>query len=197
MLDKSAIRDESIVDQAMSEEDNRDIAAAKNGDGDAFGRLVRRYQTVIATQMRRFSRDSAICEELVHDVFVEAYISLRGFRGQAPWLHWLRRIAVRVGYRFWTKRKNLREKVSLSDGDWLCLQGRAPPPSDATEAAEQVQAALSRLPPADRLILTLIYLDGCTISEAASRGGWTVAGAKLRAFRARSRLKQVIDRGGS
>ena len=67
----------------------------------AYARLVRRYQSEIADQMWRFSRQVSVAEELVQEVFVEAYFSLAKFRGQSPLLHWLRRIATRVGYRYW------------------------------------------------------------------------------------------------
>ena len=69
-------------------EDARDIALSLSGDGDAYRRLVERYQAEVAAQMRRFSRDPTIRDELTHDVFVEAYTSLRSYRGTAPWLHW-------------------------------------------------------------------------------------------------------------
>ena len=53
--------------------------------------------------MRWFSRQPAVAEEMVQDVFVEAYLSLRGFRGSAPFAHWLQKIATRVGYRYWKR----------------------------------------------------------------------------------------------
>ncbi len=70
--------------------DQRDIAAALNGDSESYRRLVLRYQPEIAQQMLRFSRNAGVREELVHDVFVEAYLSLPGYKGKSPWLHWLR-----------------------------------------------------------------------------------------------------------
>jgi DNA-directed RNA polymerase specialized sigma24 family protein len=91
----------------FAKEDASDIAATLSGDGEAYRRLVLRYQGIISQQMSRFSRDASVREELVHDIFVEAYMSLRSYRGTAPWLHWLRKVAVRVGYRYWRSRKSL------------------------------------------------------------------------------------------
>ena len=54
-------------------EDASDIAATLSGDGEAYRRLVLRYQGIISQQMSRFSRDASVREELVHDIFVEAY----------------------------------------------------------------------------------------------------------------------------
>lgn len=181
----------------LSEADADDVAATLAGDGEAYRRLVQRYQQEIAVQMRRFSRDQVVCEELVHEVFVEAYCSLHCYRGKAPWLHWLRKIAVRLGYRFWTKQKSRRVEVVLADEDWQQLAGTLPAPDEESDAAELVFALLAQLGPSDRLVLTLLYLDGCTMAEAAARGGWTVVGTKVRAFRARNRLKALLERGPS
>jgi len=174
-------------------EDAHNIAAALSGDGEAYRRLVERYQTKIAGQMRRFSRDPTVQTELTQDVFVEAYMSLQSYHGTAPWLHWLRRIAVRVGYRYWSSRQACGRECNLSEDDWRRLQGSFPEPTDATDAADLVFALLAQLTANDRLILTLIYLDGCTIAEAADRAGWTAVGAKVRAFRARNRLRKLIE----
>ncbi len=180
---------------SLDADDCRDIAATLLGDGEAYRRLVERYQHDIARQMSRFSREFAVRDELIHDVFVEAYLSLRNYKSSAPWLHWLRKIAVRVGYRYWTSRKAGDREITLSDEDWQHLRGRSPDAGEAFEAAELVYALLAQLSPSDRLILTLVYLDGCTMAEAAHRAGWTVVGAKLRAFRARNRLAKLIEEG--
>lgn len=173
-----------------------DVAAARRGDGDAYRRLVRQHQGAIAEQMRRFSRDPGVLEELVQDVFVEAYRGLGGYRGSGAWLHWLRKIAVRVGYRYW-KRNRGRPEVTLRDEDWQRLRGELPAPDEAADAAELVHGLLALLGPSDRLILTLLHLEGCSMAEAAARAGWSHVGAKVRAFRARLRLKKLIERGPS
>lgn len=193
MADRREDTGSTLADVAKA--DVSDVAATRAGDGEAYARLVRRYQPEMVVQMRRFSRNPQVCEELVHDVFVEAYLSLHSYRGSAPWLHWLRKIAVRVGYRFWTRREVNRNVVQISDEDWQRLRGEVSAPGSALEAADLVAALFDRLPPADRLILTLLYLDECSLAEAATRAGWTITGAKLRAFRARNKLKALIEQG--
>jgi DNA-directed RNA polymerase specialized sigma24 family protein len=81
-----------------------DVKASVQGDEDAYERLVRRYEKQITGLLWRFTRDPVQCEELVQQVFVEAYFSLKTYRGDAPLLHWLRRIATRTGYRFWREK---------------------------------------------------------------------------------------------
>ena len=94
----------------VSEEDRRDIHQSLVGDEEAYARIIGRYQPKIAAQMWRFSRDIVVVEELVQEAFVEAYLSLGKFKGRAPFLHWLRKIATRVGYRYWRKRSREQDR---------------------------------------------------------------------------------------
>ena len=185
----------SNLAETGSEIDQGDIAASLNGDGEAYARVVRHYQDQVAAQMWRFTRDPAVLEELVQDVFVEAYLSLKGFRGRAPFLHWLRRVATRVGYRYWKSqvRKRDREEVLRETSLNLATvpEGLAP-----FEAAEALYGLLARLPPSDRLVLTLFYFAECDTNEIASRTGWNRTLVKVRLHRARKKLKALLNEAG-
>jgi len=170
--------------------DRPDVLAALGGDGDAFARLVRKYQQPIAAYLWRFTRDRGQWDELVHDVFVEAYFSLRTYRGRAPLLHWLRRIATRVGYRFWKERARNAEFRTV--GDWQPAAPEDRGPDDAEHAAQVVHATLRRLAPRDRLVLTLMYLEECTVADIAELTGWSQTMVKVQAHRARARLKKIL-----
>jgi len=171
--------------------DTTDIRAALRGDDEAFRRLVERYEPKVARLMWRFSRDPAQCEELIQEAFVEAYTSLSTYRGDAPFLHWLRRIGTRVGYRFWTRRDRARAEVPLSEAAPLAGPGD---PVEPAAAADIVEHLLGQLPPDDRLVLTLEYLDGCPIGEIAGQTGWTPAAVKMRSYRAKARLREIAER---
>lgn len=172
--------------------DWKDIACTLDGDGQAFGRIVSRYQDQITAQMWRLSRQKADCEQLVHEVFVEAYMSLRAYKGRAPLLHWLRRIATRVGYRYWKQQARLRRQGSVPIQDWH--RSVEPVNNDSAEAAaEVVHSLLAELPPRDRLVLNLIYLEGCSVAEAAELSGWSQTMVKVQAHRARKKLKKLLD----
>ncbi len=180
--------------QNVSLEDLRDIRAGLGGDGEAFARLVRRYQDEIARYMWKFSRDPQMCEELVQDVFVEAYFSLRSFHGRSPFLHWLRRIATRTGYRFWKAKARSRTVVSATDAcaaeQLSCLPAAQLQPG---EAADLLHGLLERLAPRDRLVLTLMYLEGLPVAKIADLTGWSKTLVKVQAHRARTRLKRWIQ----
>jgi RNA polymerase sigma-70 factor (ECF subfamily) len=185
---------------ALSNDDEQDtpqiqarVKEAQSGSSFAYGLIVERYQQAIGIQMRRFSRDFRTCEELTHDVFVEAYTSLHTYRFKSPFLHWLRRIAVRVGYRYWKNKSRESKVVSISDTQIHEMESHSTDTQNSLEAAETVHRLLSQLPAPDRLVLTVIYLDGCTIKEAAYRCRWTIAGTKLRLFRARRKVINLLD----
>ena len=169
-----------------------DIQASLHGDKAAFERLVLRYQQHIAKLLWRFSRDTAVCERLVQDTFVEAYFSLKSYKAKAPFLHWLKKIATRVGYRFWKEQEKAKLLLSLDDIDIAASDN--PNQIEPEKAGEILHALLARLDSKDWLVLTLIYFEDCTIKEVAQRMGWTSAGTKMRAMRARNKLKKIAEK---
>lgn len=169
------------------------VASAQQGDADAFDQLVDFYQQAISARMWRFTRDHHTHEELVQEVFVSAFRSLDGFRGDAPFEHWLNRIATRTGYRFWRKRDRTARQIPFDPEECARLQDGAEQPASAREAADLLHSVLARLPPRDRLILTLMYWEDCSVAEAATQTGWSQSMVKVQAHRARKKLKQLLE----
>jgi RNA polymerase sigma-70 factor (ECF subfamily) len=178
-------------DMAMDDADLRDVADSRQGDGEAYRRLVRRHQAAIARRMRRFACHAADVEDLVQEVFVQAYFSLGKFSARAPFEHWLNRIATRVGYRAWKRQRSTRPSVTLDD-----RLAPSAPQAQGNEAAEILQQVLWQLSPRDRLVLTLLYLEDRSIAEAAQLVGWSRTMVKVQAFRARARLRKLLERRG-
>lgn len=167
-----------------------DIHQSQNGDGEAYRRLIERHQSYVGKLLWRFTRNPGEHEELVQQTFVEAYLSLSGFRAEAPFAHWLARIATRVGYRYWSRmRKN--QATALSDAAWDHLCRSESDALDTQEAAELVHRLLAQLGPRDRLVLTLRYLDQCDIAQTAYRLGWTQTRVKVHTHRAIAKLKKL------
>ncbi len=177
---------------AGSEDELQDVRASYDGDGEAYARLVTRHQDSIAAYMHRFTRDAAEREELTHETFVEAYFSLRTFRGKSPFTHWLKKIATRVGYRYWKARWKRRQIEPLTPVEMQML-GK-PDQAKISEAAELVYVLLSRLRPRDRLILTLLYLEERSIAEIAELCGSAQTMVKVQAYRARNRLRKLMEK---
>lgn len=178
----------------VSEEDARDIPLAMDGDEAAARRLYERYAPAVTQQMWRFSRDGAVHQELVQDVWVSALLNLATFRGQAPFLHWLRRIATHTGYRYW--KRQARDAERRRDYEMEQRAAPTPEPESPTEAAEQLHHLLAQLPPDQRLVLTLFYFEACGVREIAERTGWSVSKVKICNMRARARLKTLLEEHG-
>jgi RNA polymerase sigma-70 factor (ECF subfamily) len=193
LFQKSDVRD-SMTEPDYSKEQT-DIAASLKGDGEAYRRLVVQYQGLIAGQMRRFSQDPVVLEELVQEVFVEAYLSLKSFRGNAPFLHWLRTLATRTGYRYW-KRQALRRGREDELPEELPELPAEPGALTHFEAEDMLFHLLEKLAPDDRLILTLFYFDDCKTNDIAEQTGWSRASVKVRLYRARNRLKEFLNEKG-
>jgi RNA polymerase sigma-70 factor (ECF subfamily) len=179
----------------VSPADRADIASSLQGDQNGYARLVSRYESIIGMQMWRFTRDISAHEELVQEVFVEGYMSLAGFRGQAPFEHWIRRIATRVGYRYWRKESRDRDRRKAIE-NWR--RTATTPATDQTPslAAESLFQLLETLPPKDRLVLTLFYFEGWDMGEIADRVGWSRTLVKVRAHRARRKLRGLLEAQG-
>ncbi|HZZ42977.1 MAG TPA: RNA polymerase sigma factor [Tepidisphaeraceae bacterium] len=169
--------------------DPSDIRASLAGDGQAYARLIRRHQQTIAHRMRRFTRDRTILEELVHDVFVQAYFSLPRYRADAPFEHWLMAIATRVGYGHWKRQSRQIHTQNLT--------GSEPARSETQAEEDQLTPLLQQLSPRDRLVVTLLYLEEHSIAEAAALTGWSQTMVKVQAFRARGKLKKLMSRFGA
>ncbi len=176
--------------------DMEDIRLSLDGDGVAYERLVERYQAGISARMWRFTRDRFKHRELVQDVFVEAYISLKTFRNRAPFEHWLSRIATSVGYRHWKKKAKERCNPMLPLEDWDQAIWEGPESVQPEYAAEILHSLLERLPPRDRLVLMLRHIENRSVEETAELTGWTTTMVKVQAWRARNKLKKLFEAAG-
>lgn len=166
-----------------------DICKSRQGDGQAYRRLIEQHQPAVGKLLWRFTRDRTDHEELVQEVFIQAYISLGSYAGNAPLEHWLAKIAVRVGFSYWRKRRRL--PAPLSEDDWRQLA--APQPPENEQAADIVHRLLERLPPNDRLVLTLRYLEQCDIAQTAYRTGWSQVRVRVQTHRAIQKLKRLTQ----
>jgi RNA polymerase sigma-70 factor, ECF subfamily len=169
-----------------------DVQASLCGDGEAYARLVRRHQDDVAGYLRLFTRDRQVWEELTQEAFVQAYLSLRTFRGEAPLAHWLRKIATRVGYRHWKNQKRQQLRAQPLE-EWEPAVEAADSDTDSAQAAALVHATLARLAPRDRLVLPLMYLEQRSVADTASLVGWSQTMVKVQAHRARKKLRQLLE----
>jgi len=181
-----------MAEQVRARDEAHDVALARSGDGEAYGRLVARHEDAVGEQMWRFTRDVAEHRELVQDVFVNAFLSLESYRGKGPFLHWLRKVAVRTGYAFWRARRRRSRELALEADAMERLAGE-PEEHSAAEAADLVHRVLEKLPERDRVVLTLLYLEERSVAEIAELLGWSRAMVKVQTWRAKRKLERLLD----
>jgi len=178
----------------VQEMDLDDIRCCLSGDGEAYRRLVERHQQRVSAIMWRFSRDTETHEDLVQDVFVEAYESLATYRARAPFSHWLARIATRVGYRHWKRERREGTIQTVPLAEWDAVLEQPADDVEPAEAAELLHRLLALLPPRDRLVLTLRYVEEHSVEKTAELTGWSKTMVKVQAWRARGKLRQLFEK---
>lgn len=176
----------------MTVNDELLIARACQGDDNAFEMLVRRYEEHISKIMWRFSHNSSAHSELVHEVFVQAFLSLKKYRGDAPFINWLSAVASKTGLNWWKKQARDSRYCELHEDTLANMpqknvnQGSEPP-----IASGGLHAMLAELPENDRLALTLMYYEKKNSKEIAATMGWTHTATRMRISRARRKLQQI------
>ena len=193
---RSSLRSQEAAETKVNPADTDDIRMSLQGDGDAYARLMERYQDTVASRMWRFSREAREPRELVQEVFVEAFLSLSSYRGAAPFEHWLAKIATFVGYRFWKNRERTRANEAVPIEEWHLTTSGSPDSMEPTHAADLLHGLLDRLPPRDRLVLMLRYVEDRSVEETAALAGWTVSMVKVQTWRARRKLKRLSEEAG-
>lgn len=172
------------------------------GDVEAFAAIVNAHKQLIAADLARRLPPQDV-QEVAQDAFIRAFRGLASYRGEAPFRIWILRIARHAAMDFWRKRYRRHDRTfsDLDDDALLRVEttqqeqlANQRADRDARERAQEwLQAALRRLSPDDRAVITLVELEDFSMEDAARRLGCGLAAIKVRAFRARRRLKAVLE----
>jgi RNA polymerase sigma-70 factor, ECF subfamily len=179
---ESELADERIIE---------DVLAGRDG---AFIQLVNRYRRKVFAMSARFARDRDDLDDICQDIFIKVYENLGKFRSDAPFEHWLSRIAIRTCYDALRKRRKEKGNVSL---DTIHYQIAAETGEDllvAEQARTLLETGMAQLKPAERLVITLLELEEKPVREIAELTGWSETNVKVRAFRARQKLKRILEK---
>lgn len=170
------------------------LAAAKAGDVTAFGELVRRHQRA-ARRVAAVALGSAEgADDVVQEAFVRAHAALSSFRLEAPLKPWLFRIVTNTA-RNRQRRAGRQRALAVRAGSRVGVGGPLPPDEAAVRQTEReaVIAAINRLRPDDRLILTYRWYEELTEAEIAEAMGCRPGTVKSRLHRAMGRLRDQLE----
>jgi RNA polymerase sigma-70 factor (ECF subfamily) len=176
------------------------IAAVLKGHTASFEPLVAKYSPRLFATARRYARREDEVEDVVQEIWSKAFLKLSSFRGDAPFEHWLMRMAVRTCYDFLREHQRNREntftELTTEEDDWLERVMLAPEEvaNDADAARQLVARLLDMLTPPARLIIQLLEIEDRSVKEISKLTGWSVPLVKVRAFRARAEMRKCLAR---
>jgi RNA polymerase sigma-70 factor (ECF subfamily) len=182
--------------------DNQLIERAVAGYESAFEQLFDRHKKLVSVVAARYFRRPEEIEEIVQVAFAKAFGDLSTFRGEheRSFASWLVRITSNVCFDTIRSQKRKPETLhcDLSDRESDAVQYFT---ADTSLAAERgtldrdlVAKLLAKLAADDRALLHMLYIEEMSIAEVADTLGWTRANVKIRAWRAKNRLRKMVSR---
>ena len=177
--------------------DNELISGVLKGDQQAYAGLVSRYQNYVFTLALRFTKNREDAEEVSQDIFIKAYRSLADFRGASKFSTWLYTIVNTTCITFLRKK---RMEVHSLDNEKVFEVADSQDSGMRANQVEQksrvamVNNAIGMLNPDDAEVLTLFYKGEQTLEEIAMILGIEANTAKVRLHRARTRLKEKMEK---
>jgi RNA polymerase sigma-70 factor (ECF subfamily) len=173
------------------------VRRVQHGDQQAAQALVAHTHPLVLKLVRAYRAQTHSDEDLLQEVYLTMFARLDRYaeRPGVPFEHWLSRLAVNVCrdvLRAEGRRPRFGALSPAAEQELAVLHGGPGSHADAAAARELVDALLCRLPPDDRLVLTLLDLEQRSVAEISQLTGWSKTLVKVRAFRARRRLRALV-----
>jgi RNA polymerase sigma-70 factor, ECF subfamily len=177
------------------------IAASREGDAEAFGKLVELHQRQVYGFILRMTSREDVADDLTQETFVAAWKNLSGYREEGPFLAWLLRIALnktRSHWRWQSLRNwlSLDYRVSREEGETSLAETlkdtsrEADPASAAADPNLEalLKNSLNELPSRQKEIL-LLRAQGLELTEIAGMLGVAEGTVKATLFAAKKKLQ--------
>jgi len=175
------------------------VNAALQNDDEAARELVRRLYPLVARIVRAHRPRRTAEEDICQMIFIKVFQKLSQFSGNVPLEHWVSRVAVNTCLNQIESEK-VRPEVrhaDLSVEEQAVIENLASstdelPPDQRFASRQLVEHLLTTLKPVERLAIDLLHLQGRFVEEIRKITGWSAALVKVRAFRARQKMKQQL-----
>lgn len=178
------------------------LVRVRESDPDAARALVDHLYPLVIRIVRSHLPVRTAEEDLAQEVFGRLFARLEQYRERAgiPFEHWVARLAVRTcldAQRAERRRPEMRWADLPEDQaavlEFLLVEEKEPPEASPESARDVVEMLMSGLSPADRLVIRLLDLEEKSVKEIASLTGWNIPLIKVRAFRARRKLRKLAQ----
>jgi RNA polymerase sigma-70 factor (ECF subfamily) len=178
------------------------LQQARQQDPEAARALVEHLYPLVMRIVRSRLPTRTAEEDLAQEVFVKLFARLEQYemRHGIPFEHWVSRLAVRTcldALRAESRRPEVRwSDLSEEQSVWLefmITEESTPPNAGSASARELVDMLLSRLSPEDRLVIHWLDLEQRSVRDIATLTGWSATLVKVRAFRARRKLRKLAE----
>ncbi|MBI4394702.1 MAG: sigma-70 family RNA polymerase sigma factor [Candidatus Omnitrophica bacterium] len=180
------------------------VQKARQGNRDAFGVLVRRYQTQAVLVAQSVLKNMELAKDASQNAFAKAYFGLSKFRQDAQFKTWLFRIVFNEAtdvyrkeksrglFKFWSARET-EEGEEESILEVIPSNNRSPREEfEVQEMKERLERAINQLPAREREVFLLRYLNGFEISGVAETLGIAVGTVKAHLAHGTEKLKSIL-----
>ncbi|WP_367914080.1 RNA polymerase sigma factor [Leadbetterella sp. DM7] len=171
-------------------EDLMYVERVKRGDTASFRFLVDKYQDMAFTIAYRILKNAGDAEDAAQEGFVKAYQQIHRFEGRSKFSTWL----YTVIYRSAIDKTHGKRFLKIDEAGYE-KQGHTDTPVQKLmeeEQSEAIKKAVDALPPTESLLITLFYMDDCSIREIADISGLSEMNIKVKLFRARKTLQERL-----
>ena len=165
------------------------------GESNAYAELVDRYKHMVYTLAIKIVKNHEDAEEVAQDTFIKAYSSLKYFKGDSKFSTWLYKIAYYGSLDYLKKNKRRVEttKFDISEEYNIASMDDALEGMEAKERTEMIKHAIQELPGEDAVLITLYYFEMQSMKEISQVMGLAPNTVKVRLFRGRKRLAQILE----
>jgi RNA polymerase sigma factor (sigma-70 family) len=164
-------------------------------DQNAYKMLLNKYKNLVFTQCIKMVKNRDEAEELAQDTFIKAFKALNSFKNESKFSTWLCKIAYNTCLNHIKKNKIITEDIDniIVDRNGAFADENNPYSIlQNTSLKETINICLSKMIKEDAIVLELFYLQGCKIMEITEIMNLEESTIKVKLFRARSRLKQIM-----
>jgi RNA polymerase sigma-70 factor (ECF subfamily) len=191
------------AEMPLQDFENNVIDSVLNGNVDDFLVLVNKYQSRVYSLVAKRVPSNDI-DDVAQEAFFRAFKNLKTFSRQKPFENWLSIITLRSCCDYW--RKNSRQKEFTAPASeteqikWLEFVATEATTAEYEQKSlnkdirELLKWTLSKLSAEDRALIEIIYFEGYSIKEAAEVMKWGSSKTKVRAMRARTKMRKIISK---